>query len=303
LGGAFSTISGNVIHDIHVRDQFDGAEMAGIKLHGAIDVQIAHNYIYRTCRGIWLDWMAQGTRVTGNLLDANASDRDLTTETVSGGRQDMFVEVNHGPILVDNNLFLSAVSINIRSQGTAYAHNLFAGAMRIVAMDKRLTPYLKAHSTQVAGLHNNPAGDVRFYNNIFVQRADLSGYNTATLPVEMLGNVFIGKAKPSTQEARPTLEPEANTEVQLIEKPDGVYLQMSFDTTRSDTLRRTLVTTELLGKAAIPNQSFESPDGTPLRIDLDYFGQKRSETDPSPGPFERAAGSRQVIKVWPLPTP
>jgi len=45
--------------------------MAGIKLHAAIDVVIGRNHIYRTVRGLWLDWMAQGTRVTGNLFHDN----------------------------------------------------------------------------------------------------------------------------------------------------------------------------------------------------------------------------------------
>ena len=74
-----------------------GAEMAGIKFHGAIDVEISRNHIYRTCRGLWLDWMAQGTRVSANLFHDNG--------------EDVFVEVDHGPFLVDNNLFLSPVSL------------------------------------------------------------------------------------------------------------------------------------------------------------------------------------------------
>ena len=64
LGSTFSVVTGNVIHDIHVRKLFTGEEMAGIEFHAAIDVQISGNHIYRTCRGLWLDWMAQGTRVT-----------------------------------------------------------------------------------------------------------------------------------------------------------------------------------------------------------------------------------------------
>ena len=94
LGAAFSTVTGNTIHDIHVRQLFTGAEMAGIKFHAAIDVEISRNHIYRTCRGLWLDWMAQGTRVSRNLFHDNPS-------------QDLFVEVDHGPFLVDNNIFLS----------------------------------------------------------------------------------------------------------------------------------------------------------------------------------------------------
>ncbi len=58
LGAAFSTVTGNTIHDIHVRRLFTGAEMAGIKFHAAIDSVIARNHIYRTCLGLWLDWMA-----------------------------------------------------------------------------------------------------------------------------------------------------------------------------------------------------------------------------------------------------
>ncbi|MHC4240387.1 MAG: DUF1565 domain-containing protein, partial [Planctomycetota bacterium] len=71
MGPVFCTVTGNTIHDIHMRRLFDGAEMAGIKFHGAIDTVISRNHIYRTCLGIWLDWMTQGTRVTRNLLHDN----------------------------------------------------------------------------------------------------------------------------------------------------------------------------------------------------------------------------------------
>ena len=82
LGAIFSTVSDNTIHDIHVRRLFGGHEMAGIKFHGAVDTLISNNHVYRTHRGIWLDWMSQGTRVTGNLLHDN------------GPLEDIFVEVN-----------------------------------------------------------------------------------------------------------------------------------------------------------------------------------------------------------------
>ncbi len=61
---------------------------------------------------------------------------------------------------------------------------------------------------------------------------------------------------------------------------------------------RKLVTTQLLGKAVIPDQAFENPDGTPLRIDTDYFGKKRNEKNPFPGPFEIPQGGKQILKVW-----
>lgn len=302
LGCAFSTITGNTIHDIHVRRLFTGAEMAGIKFHGAIDTVISHNHIYRTNRGIWLDWMTQGTRVTGNLLHDNSGTEYLEDWEAGGpgGNQDLFVEVNHGPFLVDNNLFLSPYSVNMRSQGGAYVHNLFAGAWRVVGGDNRDTPFHVPHSTKVVGLSQIKLGDDRFYNNIFVKRSDLGGYNKALNPVWMDGNVFLGAAKPSAMEKAPLLVPGFDAEPKLIEKDGAFYLEMPFDMAWGESRERQMVTTELLGKAVTPNAAFENPDGSLLRIDTDYFGNKRDPNNPFPGPFTRQDAAKATIKVWPI---
>lgn len=286
LGCSFSTVTGNEIHDIHVQRLFSGAEMAGIKFHGAIDVTISHNHIYRTIRGIWLDWMAQGARLTGNLLHDNAD-------------QDLFFEVDHGPFLVDNNLLLSRQSQLIVSQGGAYAHNLIAGSLHLIPFDGRLTPFHHAHSTAVAGLTNNPCGDVRYYNNLFVQRGDVSPYDKATLPVWMSGNVFLEGAKPSTHEIAPLREPDFDPHLKLVEKPGGWFLELALDKAWAAAPRQ-LVTTERLGKTAIAGLPFENPDGSPIRIDTDYFGRKRNRSNPFPGPFELRASGLESLKVWPL---
>ena len=310
LGAVFSTITGNTIHDIHVRRLFTGCEMAGIKLHGAVDVEIGHNHIYRCKRGIWLDWMAQGTRISGNLFHDNGVVEDLKrndwAESVTpGGRNDMFVEVNHGPFLVDNNLFLSPYSLNNRSQGGAYVHNLFAGVIRIVLGDGRKTPFMKAHSTEVVGLHWNPCGDNRFYNNIFVGHGDLSMYDTKfhadghtpLLPGWMDGNVFFKGTIPCKHEINPVLNPGSDPSVKLVEKADGFYLEATLDKKWAGERTRKLVTTGLLGKTVIADVSFEQPDGAPLKIDTDYFGKNRSEANPTPGPFENLGTGLLSIKV------
>ena len=286
MGCAFSIITGNTIHDIHVRRLFGGAEMAGIKLHGAIDVEISHNHIYRTIRGIWLDWMAQGTRVSANLCHDNAD-------------QDLFVEVNHGPFVVDNNIFLSGAMLRTSSQGGAYVHNLILGGVhRQNVFDRRMTPFHKAHSTELGGLHDNPCGDDRYYNNLFVQAADLSSYNAAVLPVVMDGNVYLKGAKPSRQEATPLLKPDFDAAVKLVAKADGFYLEMNTDKTWSSARSRKLVTTELLGLAAIPGLPFEAPDGSPYRIDRDYFGKPVNAANPVPGPFAQPGVGQCELKVW-----
>jgi len=272
MGAAFSTVTGNTIHDIHVRALFSGAEMAGIKFHAAIDAVIAHNHIYRTVRGLWLDWMAQGTRVSGNLFHDNPA-------------EDLFMEVDHGPFLVDNNVFLSPRSVLNVSQGGAYVHNLMAGEIRVNDYDARQTPFHKAHSTELAGMHDNPFGDDKFFNNVFAGRADLSVYDQAPMPVKMDGNVFLAGAKPSKHERAPAARPDLDPALKIIEKPDGFYLEFVWDQALGAGKRRT-VTTELLGKAAIPDLPYEQADGKPIRIEVDFFGTKRAATNPTPGPFE-----------------
>jgi alpha-N-arabinofuranosidase len=286
MGPVFSTITNNTIHDIHVRRLFTGAEMAGIKFHGAVDTVISRNHIYRTSRGIWLDWMTQGTRVTRNLLHDN------------GPSEDLFVEVNHGPFLVDNNILLSGNGVLVNSQGAAYVHNLIAGRVHVAVGERRQTPYLKAHSTEVAGLHGNLSGDERYYNNIFVN-GGLAPYDPTKLPVFMAGNVFLKGAKPSRHESNPLVQTNVDPGIKLVEESNGIYLQMTFDKAWAQQQRQ-LVTTELLGKAKTPGLPYEQSDGSPYRIDTDYFGRKRNTANPFPGPFEVPGGGRQVLKVWPM---
>ena len=284
LGAAFSTVTGNTIHDIHVTRAFGGAEIAGIKFHAAIDVLIAHNNIYRTPLGLWLDWMAQGTRVSANLFHDN--DRDA------------FVEVDHGPFVFANNLFLSPISLEDNSQGGAYAHNLFAGKFEVHNYDSRQTPYMKPHSTAIAGLHDNPRGDDRFYNNIMVGPADLSAYNPAPLPMRMDGNVYLDGARPSRFDTHALVDGNFDPGLRLVSKPGGLYLEMQFDAASIKAQPRKLVTSDLLGRTIIPDLPYEQPDGSPIRIDKDYSGRQRSASNPTPGPFERPGTGKVNLKVW-----
>jgi alpha-N-arabinofuranosidase len=166
-----------------------------------------------------------------------------------------------------------------------------------------MTPFHKAHSTELAGLHDNPCGDDRFYNNLFVQHGNLSPYDAARLPVWMQGNVFLQGAKPSQHENAPLVKPTFDPAIRLVQKADGFSLEITLDKTWGTEQARKLATTELLGRANIPNLPFERADGTPIRIDTDYFGAKRNAANPFPGPFELPAGGQQTILVWPVMAP
>ena len=186
LGGVFSVIEDNHIHHINTKQQLYGAEIAGIKMHAAIDTIIRRNHIHHCTRGIWLDWQAQGTRVSQNLLHHNIPPETSRFISRFAIAEDLFIEVSHGPTLVDNNLLLSPYACRLCAQGVAFVHNLIAGPFTMVGQgtnngptskDPRYTPYHVPHRTEVAGFMTFPHGDDRFYNNIFISRKIPEAYS------------------------------------------------------------------------------------------------------------------------------
>lgn len=172
MGGVFSVIEDNHIHHINNMMELGGAEIAGIKMHAAIDVIYRRNHIHHCTMGIWCDWEAQGTRITQNLFHDNQ--RPESARQLKGGMmsQDIFVEVGHGPTLIDNNILLSDATLRMATEGVAMVHNLICGALTCVGegTGPRYTPYHIPHRTEVMGFMTILHGDDRFYNNIFVQK-------------------------------------------------------------------------------------------------------------------------------------
>ena len=290
LGAIFSTIENNTIYNIWKKRQFTGAEMGGIKIHASIDMVIKNNRLYNCGRGLWLDWMAQGTRVTQNLLYNNTTD-------------DIFVEVNHGPFLIDNNILLSKLAVRDWSEGGAYAHNLFAGNFELRPQN-RLTPFHKPHSTELAGLKKTRGGDNRFYNNIFMNGyhepefkiTGLQVYNNAELPVFADGNVYCNGVEVFKNDKN-FLEINSLVESEIPDDKSGFFIDFNFSESIKK-LKTKYVTTELLGKAVVPEQGFENNDGAPLTVDYDFFGNKRNRKNPVTGPFEKPQESKIELKLW-----
>lgn len=295
MGAAFSKISHNRIHDIHVRRLFTGAEMAGIKLHAAIDTEIRSNYLYRTCLGLWLDWMAQGTRVSGNLFRDNSTD--------------LFVEVNHGPFVVDNNLFLSGMNLLDMSEGGAYVHNLFSGRIVSQPEPNRATPYHPAHTTKLAGLARTRGGDNRFYNNVFIaptpaaqddaakRHFGLAMYDPRELPLQTGGNLYLNGALPYKNDVPKAASGKLVPNIMVLEEDRRVLL-MPLPNSELAQSSGSIVTTALLGRTTVSKLPYEQPDGSPLRIDTDYFGRSRAGSQVTPGPFEAPAPVPLVVWEW-----
>jgi hypothetical protein len=239
--------------------------------------------------------MTQGTRVSGNILYNN----DL---------EDIFLEVNHGPFIVDNNIMLSPMAVRTQSQGGAYIHNLIAGAVYMWPEPNRFTPYFLPHSTDVSALTTILSGDDRFYNNIIVGKGDkpskdqrvkpgLLIYDNAKLPVFISDNVYYNGASPSSKDINAFTDQGFDPGIKLEEKEDGVFLQFAVNQLFPNQKVR-IITTDILERARIPKARFDNPDGTPLAIDRDYQGNLRNGSNNLPGPFINLSGGAITIKVW-----
>jgi len=297
FGAIFSKVENNDIYNIWTKRQFSGSEMAGIKFHAPIDMIIKGNRIVNTGRGIWLDWMTQGTRVTGNLLYNNTTD-------------DFFSEVNHGPYLVDNNIFLSDLAIRDWSKGGAYVHNLIGGDVQMEP-HLRQTPYHKPHSTEVVGRDITRGGDNRFFNNIFVgteneiitnedtglvQSDGLKAYNESELPVFINNNIYLNNAS-VYEEEKNYLAIDYYPNIEIEERNEAIYLSMNINEEIIG-FGSTLISTPLLGAALIPRQRFVNPDGSIMIVDRDYMDDQRNKINPTIGPFENLEPGRYEIRVW-----
>lgn len=312
LGGIFSQIYNNHIFNIHVKNQFFGFESGGIKLHAAIDVLIKGNCIHNNERGIWLDWQAQGTRVSGNIF-------------FNHKQEDCFIEVSHGPMIIDNNIMLSEVSILNVSQGTAFAHNLFGGNFRMRTAPDRFTPYHFPHSTSVAGLMSILQGDDRFYNNIFTSNDEPNASNTFTglnaynkhpletddwcigrtpsdyaafkLPVFIGSNLYFNTAKPFNRETNTIENRNHHPNVNIEQDGNTFYLHITMDDSYEKVKTQT-ITTEVLGYAFESETPYENIDASQLTIDRDYLGYDRDFNHPTVGPFENLKPGTNKLLVW-----
>ncbi|MFE6738669.1 right-handed parallel beta-helix repeat-containing protein, partial [Streptomyces tubercidicus] len=284
LGAIGSTITGNEVYHSNSQGIWGGAEMAGIKLHAAIDTVISDNHVYNTggYAGLWLDWMAQGTRVMRNLFHDNAA-------------FDIFAEVDHGPLFIANNVLLSAGGGKCLSDGMAWAHNLVSGTV-VGGGEARKTPYMKPHSTETVDTVDIPLGAQQWINNILGSSTNLSAWDSASAsyPISMKTNVYTKGATQSAKEQGGVDASSVAYTPALAKQSDGWYLTVPRNASWRTT--QATVSTTSLAKAPTPDQSFTNPDGTNMSVSGDFLGVSRTSV-PFPGPFENAGGTNP-IKVW-----
>ena len=287
MGAAFSLLEDNYISDIHVRRTFGGLEQGGIKLHGAIDTVIRGNTVCRTggeCRAIWVDWLAQGTVIEGNIGFENAN-------------TDLYVEVSHGPTLVANNIFLSPRSVVSTSRGTAFVNNYFGGTA-LIAKTTRQTPYAKPHSTRLVDIYINNPGDDRYINNIFAGSGPtfipgwggMDQQQLDQVPFDMEGNLYLNGAVPPVFDQNPVVLADVKPPFRLVNS-EGL-VEWSVDPAWRSGPLRPVVTAERLGTAQVTGLPYEMPDGSPVKVDRDLSGALRTVANTLPGPVETSGSGR-----------
>jgi hypothetical protein len=217
---------------------------------------------------------------------------------------------------VDNNLFLSPVSLLDMSEGGAYAHNLFAGKIISRPEPSRETPYHPAHSTAVAGLATIKGGDNRFENNLFVGKGTSAGdpaeirakdpqwgggyglwvYDFREAPSVARGNIYYHGAMPYARESAPVVLADHDPAVKLTSR-DGQWVVELHPGTGLNQAKTRPVTSASLGKAKVAGLPYVNADGSLLEVDTDYLGRKRASEHPTPGPFEDLGQGHQSWTV------
>ncbi|HWJ76711.1 MAG TPA: right-handed parallel beta-helix repeat-containing protein [Niallia sp.] len=311
LGCVFSEIYNNHIYNIALKREFYGHEIAGIKLHAAIDVHIHHNRIHDCSLGTWLDWQTQGTRVSSNLYYRN--------------NRDLFIEVSHGPYIVDHNILTADYALDNHAQGGAYVNNIIRGKMVNRKMLDRATPYHVPHSTEVAGFAVTYGGDDRFYNNIFIgddeledvgtshyngyptsleeyietvhlDPGDHEAFNKVEQPVYINNNVYLNGATSFEREEDKLELKEFNPQLDIIEEEEEVYLSIELPE-GYDSMLGDIQTTKTLSRARIVDADFDDPEGKEVTLNIDFLGERSGEQS-RVGPIGKLANGKNYVKVW-----
>lgn len=318
LGCIFSNIHHNHIYNIAMKHDFFGHEIAGIKLHAAIDVQIHHNEFHDCTLGTWLDWEAQGTRVSHNVYYDNY--------------RDIMIEVTHGPCTVDHNIFASKYNFDNVAQGTALIHNIFAGTTRRVEVLNRATPYHEAHSTDVKGYAFVYSGDDRVYGNIFngdvthnlpedlhlcgtahydecssdyesykkqvwdVMPGDVEDMSKVKDTVYINYNAYLNNAPSCKHETHKVLS-SIDPKIKVERKKEGLFITMDLP---KDVVEHSFptISTRDLGHTRISEGCFEKPDGAPIVFDMDLLDHKRAPKESHLGPIDALKEGLNSYRIW-----
>ena len=271
-GATRSIISGNFIEDTNYRREFGGWETAAIKLHNSVDTVIAGNLIrgvfhqQQSAYGIWMDYANQGTRITGNII------YNTEAETI-------FLEMNHGPALIDNNVLIGQ-GLKSNSEATIIAHNLLVDSKYTYQPDtKRRSSFYKPHTTIAVGRKTGTARDERWFNNIFVRWGLDDAKNAPGYASDY--NVFLEGAKKSSFGDEHSIVDPFITGLGVKDRPLGVMITFSVNY-MPFRIPCPHINAELVGVFPTVGQTIEDRYGHPITVAIDINGRKFEQSIPGP---------------------
>lgn len=298
VGAGYNTgtyILGNFIGETAYRLEFTGHEIAGIKFHNAVDIVIENNYIGNSnkVRAIWIDFGNQNIRLSRNIIGVQ-----------------LFIEMNHGPILIDNNI-LEGVYINRGSGAITLSHNLInMNNFRYTHDPYRKSAFYKAHTRETVMRELSFIRDERWYNNIFIKKgldslrvnqpgsADIQVTRTTPPPAIHLGvdplvtnygcdadyNLYLNGTKKHDTFDENSIVSSFNPEFSFQDDDGNVTVSFLMNEDALN-IRGPLITTEYLGIYDPMKLQMENNDGTPIIVDIDILKRSRNKDNPGVGPF------------------
>lgn len=282
-GATRCLIASNLIEDTNYRKEFGGWETAAIKFHESVDTVIRGNLIRGVSYqqygafGIWMDWGNQGTRISGNIIyDTQAAN--------------VFLEMNHGAILIDNNVLVGQ-GVRSNSEGSVFAHNLFVDCRFDMGSDTgRSSQYYQPHTRKVVARKHGVPADDKWFNNIFVRRG-LEGVKPAQGYASDY-NVFLEGAKKSSFGDEHSMTDPMAARFSREDSPLGVSLRLHVNEATIG-LKGPWVDGALVGVLPTVGQTIEDARGRPICVDTDLFGQQR--TAPVVGPLANLAPGENTL--------
>ncbi|HDR52677.1 MAG TPA: DUF1565 domain-containing protein [Mariniphaga anaerophila] len=285
-GWARSVIEGNLIEDINIKNEFGGFETGGIKIHCPVDLTIKNNII-RNVRigevgqyaGIWLDWSAQGCRVTGNIVYNSTAPA-------------LFLQNGHGgTVLVDNNIFEGEIRSSMAN--CIYVHNLFVNCNWNYQFENFSPVFYEPHTGTVAGQIPIAYQNDLNYNNIYTQ--------TGTAEIEQYPgfrfnqNVYWQGALPSTYgDSESIVKPDFIANVVFNSFKNGVELTLLSDNSLVKVKAR-IIDADFVGVNNITGQKLDDWKGNNISVNTDIFERNRNMKKILAGPFgELNRGKNQM---------
>ncbi|MBI2950402.1 MAG: right-handed parallel beta-helix repeat-containing protein [Verrucomicrobia bacterium] len=271
-GATRSLITGNLIEETNYRREFGGWETAAIKFHNSVDTVISNNLIRGVFRqeqgafGVWMDFGNQGTRITGNIIC------DTEAEAI-------FLEMDHGPMLIDNNVILGG-GVRANSENMVFAHNLFVDCPHRDQPDlKRQSQFYTPHTTRVVGRKPGAPANNQWFNNLFVGRGlddvkPAPGYRADF-------NAFLQGARPSKFGETHSVVDAFAVGLRREDLASGIALIFQMNDAPSR-IQAPLVDAERVGVFPPVGQTLEDREGCPITVNTDLLGHRFDPCVPGP---------------------